>query len=97
MALDQTPSFTVKTPYDGWSLLLLDLQENAFTENKDWLIGAAEPKMWLFSKLKELRLPTFQSELWIGNYVNKYVQSDAGFWFKPASKDSMAEEISQSI
>jgi len=61
MALDQTPRFTVKTPY--WSvftlLAFLILQENAFTDKWRFAIAQRRPKMWAFFN-EESSFPTFQ-------------------------------------
>lgn len=79
MALDPDIKFTVKdTILIGDPLLLLDLEENAFTENKDLLIAQRSENV-AFLQMKELqasRLPTLNLN---GNYVNNTSNSDAGF------------------
>jgi outer membrane protein len=79
MALDPDIKFTVKdTILIGDPLLLLDLEENAFTENKDLLIAQRSENV-AFLQMKELqtsRLPILNLN---GNYVNNTSNSDAGF------------------
>jgi len=79
MALDPDTKFTVKdTILIGDPLLLLDLQENAFTENKDLLIAQRAENV-AFLQMKELRASRLPVLNLNGNYVNNTSNSDAGF------------------
>lgn len=79
MALDPDTKFTVKdTILIGDPLLLLDLQENAFTENKDLLIAQRAENV-AFLQMKELRASRLPILNLNGNYVNNTSNSDAGF------------------
>jgi outer membrane protein len=79
MALDPDTRFTVKdTILIGDPLLLIDLQENAFTENKDLLIAQRAENV-AFLQMKELRTSRLPVLNLNGNYVNNTSNSDAGF------------------
>lgn len=79
MALDPNIKFTVKdTILIGDPLLLLDLEENAFTENKNLLIAQRAENV-AFLQMKELRASRLPILNLNGNYVNNTSNSDAGF------------------
>ncbi|MDG1275849.1 MAG: TolC family protein [Algoriphagus sp.] len=79
MALDPNVKFTVKdTILIGDPLLLLDLEENAFTENKNLLIAQRAENV-AFLQMKELRASRLPILNLNGNYVNNTSNSDAGF------------------
>ncbi|MDF2158948.1 TolC family protein [Algoriphagus sp. CAU 1675] len=79
LALDPTTEFLVNdTILVGEELKLLELEENAFMENKQWLVTQRQENI-AFLQLKELqaqRLPVLNLN---GNYVNNTSNSDAGF------------------
>jgi outer membrane protein TolC len=62
----------------GDPLLLLDLEENAFTENKNLLIAQRAENV-AFLQMKELRASRLPILNLNGNYVNNTSNSDAGF------------------
>jgi outer membrane protein TolC len=79
MALDPTTSFTVKdTILIGDPMFLMDLEENAFTDNKDLLIAQRAENV-AFLQMKELRVSRLPVLNLNGNYVNNTSNSDAGF------------------
>ena len=79
MALDPGTKFTVKdTILIGDPLLLLELEENAFTENKNLLIAQRAENV-AFLQMKELRTSRLPILNLSGNYVNNTSNSDAGF------------------
>ncbi len=79
MALDPATKFAVKdTILVGDPLLLLDLEENAFTENKNLLIAQRAENV-AFLQMKELRASRLPILNLNSNYVNNTSNSDAGF------------------
>lgn len=79
LALDPATEFLVNdTILVGEELKLLELEENAFLENKQWLVTQRQENI-AFLQMKELqaqRLPVLNLN---GNYVNNTSNSDAGF------------------
>ncbi|MEP0712868.1 TolC family protein [Algoriphagus sp.] len=79
MALDAGTNFIVNdTILVGDPLYLIDLEENAFTNNKDLLIAQRAENV-AFLQMKELRVSRFPVLNLNGNYVNNTSNSDAGF------------------
>lgn len=79
LALDPSTEFLVNdTILIGEELKLLELEENAYLENKQWLVTQRQENV-AFLQMKELqaqRLPVLNLN---GNYQNNTFNSDAGF------------------
>ncbi|MFC3416735.1 TolC family protein [Algoriphagus hitonicola] len=79
MALEPSADFEVNdTITVGQELRLLDLEENAFLENKQWLVTQRQENV-AFLQLKELQAQRLPGLSLNANYVENTSNSDAGF------------------
>ncbi|MGM0947178.1 MAG: TolC family protein [Bacteroidota bacterium] len=79
MALEPSENFEViDTISLGQELRLIDLEENAFLENKQWLVTQRQENV-AFLQLKELQAQRLPGLSLNANYVDNTSNSDAGF------------------
>lgn len=79
MALEPSENFEINdTITVGQELRLVDLEENAFLENKQWLVTQRQENV-AFLQLKELQAQRLPGLSLNANYVENTSNSDAGF------------------